>query len=404
MADLDELLSDSAVENLRLEFKREVPSKDELLKKLSSFANTYGGYLIVGAEANSSDGRLVGLPGVERQANYKQTIVQHCQAGVLPPLQPQVSDPIPISTDPERVCYVILVGESFESPHFLNSRKGVYIRTDEFSTRFEPKFAKLDEIEHLLNRREKASATRSALRQRAESRFATLVSSQYGLTSRTQGGSGAIGATLGIFAGPMFPVGELLSHQSLLQLMRDGGIGWRSSGFPSVSNVITQLAAVVALQPTLNFSIFELGTSGHCYFAHEIEHVTRSQGSGININSLVGHLLVYARYLDKLVSKANYSGMLTIQLRLERVRGVRWLYFSSGFPQQGPSSVLDDDIDIGASISAVDLVAKADALVSGLLRSILFALNWPNAATNDESIKGFLRAGYTYNLWQEPQQ
>jgi len=202
----------------------------------------------------------------------------------------------------------------------------------------------------------------------------------------------------------MFPVGELLSHQSLLQLMRDGGIGWRSSGFPSVSNVITQLAAVVALQPTLNFSIFELGTSGHCYFAHEIEHVTRSQVSGIHIDSLVGHLLVYARYLAKLVSKANYSGMLTIQLRLERVRGVRWLYFASGFPEQGPSSVLDDDIDIGASISAVDLVAKADALVSDLLRSILFSLNWPNAATNDESIKRFLRAGYTYNSWQEPQQ
>ena len=46
-ADLEELLVGRAVENTRLEFKREVPDKDETLKKLSSFANTFGGYLVV---------------------------------------------------------------------------------------------------------------------------------------------------------------------------------------------------------------------------------------------------------------------------------------------------------------------------------------------------------------------
>jgi hypothetical protein len=44
--DLHDLLEQRAAENVRLEFKREVPSKDELLKKLSSFANTFGGFLL----------------------------------------------------------------------------------------------------------------------------------------------------------------------------------------------------------------------------------------------------------------------------------------------------------------------------------------------------------------------
>src|SRR6266550_3277541 len=48
-ADLQELLTEQAVENIRLEFKGISPSKDEMLKKLSSFANTYGGYVVVGA-------------------------------------------------------------------------------------------------------------------------------------------------------------------------------------------------------------------------------------------------------------------------------------------------------------------------------------------------------------------
>lgn len=40
--DVAELLAEGAVENVRLEFMREVPGKDETLKKLSSFANTFG--------------------------------------------------------------------------------------------------------------------------------------------------------------------------------------------------------------------------------------------------------------------------------------------------------------------------------------------------------------------------
>ena len=46
-ADLQLLLDEVAIENVRLEFKRDDPGKDEWLKKLSSFANTFGGYVII---------------------------------------------------------------------------------------------------------------------------------------------------------------------------------------------------------------------------------------------------------------------------------------------------------------------------------------------------------------------
>src|ERR1035438_2226270 len=103
-ADVQELLDDQAVENARLEFKREVPGKDETLKKLSSFANTFGGVLVIGAEAGS-DGRIVGLPGVAPKPGYKQTVIQWCTTGSSPPLTVEVSDPIPASTGNQDVCY-----------------------------------------------------------------------------------------------------------------------------------------------------------------------------------------------------------------------------------------------------------------------------------------------------------
>lgn len=69
-SDLDELLTDSAVENLRLEFKSEVPKQGETLKKLSSFENTAGCLLVVGAEA--VDGKITWLPGFPFEPGYKQ--------------------------------------------------------------------------------------------------------------------------------------------------------------------------------------------------------------------------------------------------------------------------------------------------------------------------------------------
>src|SRR5690242_750849 len=91
-ARLKELLDSPAIENVRLEFKREVPDKDETLKKLSSFANTFGGDMVIGARANSDDGRIEDLCGVDPQSGYKQKIVQWCFDAASPPLTVEVSD------------------------------------------------------------------------------------------------------------------------------------------------------------------------------------------------------------------------------------------------------------------------------------------------------------------------
>src|SRR5208282_2040961 len=111
-ADLLELLTDQAVENARLEFKSEAPDKDETLKKLSSFANTFGGFLVVGATAPSSDGRISALSGIDVQAGFKQKLVDWCFAGSTPPLITEVSGPIPVSAGDAKVCYVIHTAES----------------------------------------------------------------------------------------------------------------------------------------------------------------------------------------------------------------------------------------------------------------------------------------------------
>ena len=207
-SDLQELLDDAAVENVRLEFKLKDPDKDETLKKLSSFANTFGGYLIIGALADSSSGRLQGLPGIKPISGFKQRIAQWCYESISPPIQPYVSDPIKSPHDPSKVSYVIYVDESQEAPHFLNSRRGVYLRTDEFSQRFEPRLANFNEIQHLANRRSLAEERRNHLLHRSHERFNEFVRLFYPSGKK-------IGATLKIAISPIYPVRPLIQRDKL---------------------------------------------------------------------------------------------------------------------------------------------------------------------------------------------
>lgn len=87
--DIKQLLLEGAEENIRLEFKREYPGKSNLLKKLSSFANTYGGYLILGVEEDGR-GKVKSLPGVEPINRFDQSVIQWCFDEIYPPIIPFV--------------------------------------------------------------------------------------------------------------------------------------------------------------------------------------------------------------------------------------------------------------------------------------------------------------------------
>jgi hypothetical protein len=84
--------------------------------------------MVVGAKANSATGRIEDLPGVNIEAGYKQKVVQWCFDAASPPIIVQVSDPIPAPAGNAKVRYVVYVAESDTAPHFLNGRKGIWVR------------------------------------------------------------------------------------------------------------------------------------------------------------------------------------------------------------------------------------------------------------------------------------
>jgi Schlafen, AlbA_2 len=392
--DLHELLEQKAVENVRLEFKREVPGKDETLKKMSSFANTFGGFLVVGAEASSSDGRVVALLGVDVQDGYKQTIAQWCFEAVHPPLMVEVSDPIPISHPAGRVCYVIYVSESEVAPHFLNGRKGLYVRTDEFSARFEARLATENELRHLLDRRKVVLERRDGLQSRARQRFRVFSDAK-----RAETGAQTIGPHMELFVSPRFPV-QPVCEQSKLTLLLGKRVGWRQAGFPlSSERPISQHESAIILRPCGSPSVLEATVWGSLFYAAKLDENPRGD-RGIHLGRLVGYILVFLRHAASILRDTGFTGPLFVALTLKSIRGVPSLWFLYGSaPINGPTSELDDEASFSIEASREDLDEHFDRVAMDLLRYVFFAINLPESADSPEQLRVQLASGYKYNLW-----
>lgn len=396
--DLGALLDSDAVENVLLEFKREAPGRDEALKKLSSFANTFGGHLVVGAEADSETGALQGLPGIEPIDGFKQRIVSWCLVHAVPPITVHVSAAIAAPGAEDRVCYVVHVPMSLTAPHFLAGRRGSYVRTDELSRRFEPKLATLLELEHLLTRRQAALLERRKLRQRSLERFAALVTTRYDDDENT---TGEIGPTLHLTVTPSYPVTDLAEEEEVFRLSRETVVPWRQVGFPRMhGDRITQRGSAIVFRAGGTFSSIEVSTRGHLHYASEL-HGLRDGTEGIHFGALMGELVVTLRYSARMLGALAYQGPITVTIRLERCRGIPILYSRHGSMERGPSSPLDDVIEFDLDTDS-DAVAESEVGVArDLLVALLFALNWADAIELN-SLRALMKWAYEYNRWRYP--
>ena len=395
--DLAELLAMQAVENVRLEFKREIPTRDETLKKLSSFANTFGGFIVIGAEADSKDGRLVALPGVDPQSSFKQTIVQWCTEGVSPIVEVDVSDAIPTTSCPGKVCYVVYSPESDLTPHFLNGRKGVWVRTNEFSARFEARLGDEDELEHLAERRRKVRERQGSLVARARRRFETFAERRYNELGRNPRG---LTSHFSLCVVPRFPSRLLCSQADLRSILKDVHLEWRQVGFPRASvGFASQHESELVLRPGSAFSLLEANCWGLLFYATELGEENETY-QGIHVNRFVGNLLVFLRHAREMMKRLGYHGQLMYEVRLQRILGEKWIDFVGPNPAvDGPASELDDEVTFSIFTSSDELFDRTDAVARDLLRFLFFSTNWPERAQDDRCLVEAIRRGYTFNMW-----
>lgn len=117
-------------ESTTLEFKRKISNNEKIAKELVAFANTKGGYLLIGVD---DDGKIV---GVESEKSTIDLIERICEFSISPPLTPQI-EVVSVSGKDVIVVYIC---RSDVKPHIViheedeqDSPNNAYIRVGEKS-------------------------------------------------------------------------------------------------------------------------------------------------------------------------------------------------------------------------------------------------------------------------------
>ena len=190
-------------EGVRVEYKRET-TPVSLRKSISSFANTHGGILIIGVDADKERNKVIfPIQGTPNEGGIEERIVQSAITGIHPPVSPEVI----IRDVPGKigsVVVVVRVGESQEAPHAIQNSTKVYVREGSVTQPYE--LADIDRIEYLLKRREEPQRIGRRILDRIEERV-------------TNHCSHLDMPNLELIARPVFPYRPLISPSEIYEFM-----------------------------------------------------------------------------------------------------------------------------------------------------------------------------------------
>ena len=393
--DLQELITNKAVENIRLEFKRDEPSKEQIFKKVSSFANTFGGYIIIGIEEDGN-GIASKIKGVNEIPGFKQKVTQFCFDNIHPPLSVSISDPIPLLNS--KFCYVIYINQSHNTPHFINGRKGCYVRTDEFSQKFTPELATYDELTNLSESRKRYVRKRSDLLIRAESRFDSHASLNYDVTSDNKS---SMNSTFSFSIIPSMVYSNIIGESELKEFISGSKIDARQVKIPS-GFAQSQHEGFFFPNPRGDeFSYLEVDIYGMIYYAMGISENYNDEIL-INGSKLLGWILFYLTYAQKFYEEIGFKGLLFIKTKLEGIQGVKFFKWGTRLERHIlDGSPFDDKLAIETEISKRKLDSNLFPIVGDLFKKITFAMGWYDVfdEVKKEDVNFAIDKAKEYLLW-----
>ena len=275
-------------EGVRVEYKAQFPK--DIPKILSSFANTQGGVLIIGIEADKIHNK-VNLPikGIPKVDGIEERIVQSGLMGIHPPVMPEVI--ILDVPETENVVIVVRVDESHHAPHAIQNSTKVYIRFESISQPYEkPELAKFNRIEYLLNRRQNESGVNEQILNQMES-----WAKQFCSTDAT---------ILTLVARPVFPYRPVISPGEIYELYKaDKWIRRVPGGILYVLPAGTEM-----------YAVNEHGIVYHHTLIHDYEQ------SGIQILDFIRGIYYFMDAAKKLYNNCDYLGNIEVNAKVHNVK------------------------------------------------------------------------------------
>ena len=197
-------------EGVRVEYKSDIEEvKGTIPKIVSSFANTYGGILLIGVEADQTKNEVIfPIQGIPQRNGIEEQFQQSALTGIYPGVIPEIAVvPVPNTGN---VVVVVRVDESIQAPHAIKDVTQVYIRVGSITQPYEYKLAEMDRIAYMFKRREDSQVVARQIMTRIEKRTQTLYLTDV--------------PNLMVIAKPVYPYRPVISTADIYTL--DEGHAW----------------------------------------------------------------------------------------------------------------------------------------------------------------------------------
>jgi len=158
IGDIRSFCNQGFAEGLRLEYKRDFPENLKLAETICAFANTEGGIILIGVEADTDKNKPKDVQGIRLKDGLEEKVINICLSHISPTIAPEVkvcdfkSDLNKSISD--RAVVFIRVRSSYNAPHYILDNNWIVIRIHNRNS-----LADLRTIESLIDRRESFKST-----------------------------------------------------------------------------------------------------------------------------------------------------------------------------------------------------------------------------------------------------
>lgn len=356
-------------------------------KIVSAFANTSGGYLLIGVETDDNNKPIIPIEGIPNQPQIEERLSGSASEGIYPPVPLDVGIVDDIPNHPDNVVVVVRVNESQQSPHAIENFTKVHIRTGSTTP-----LASIFRIEHLIKQRSKAQENTDEIVNRIENRIENQIASRWPSPS----------PNIAVSARPVFPDRRLISPPQIYEYIKDQARNSRHRipfndsdpdfGTRQVTGGVCFEGATLGL---LYQELNEYGIVYHAYglFKKQYEAFHGPEDDEENRYLDLGDLV---RDISKLIlvakdfyTKCGYLGETEVVAQLRNVRGEKLMFdgdrhLSSIQRRQS----LEPEISVSTECHAPDLIEfeKSANVIVELMAQLAWGFN-----AYDDSCEGRVR-------------
>ena len=357
--DVGKLCKERIPEGIAIDYKKDFPK--DLAKVMASFANTMGGYILIGVEEEQDHTPKLPIKGVPASKQNTERINQTGLYGVYPPILPGVKE-CPFDSG-KKAIIVIQVNESLSAPHIDTHSNKIPIRVADVTDPIQ--VADIERLEYLFRRRDPAREQRERIVERSRQRFQFL----------TRGALG-VQAVRSVIIGPLFPhqpkcsaeeasrIASAASRDTLIadleSPIQDGAMLVRGEGQrEGKADDYTELNqnGIIIHRSLLSVDKEEYG-------------ITNMIDYGWTLCTLVN----VAKFACKSYKKMGFWGMVGLEISLDDIQGYRL-----GLASRTPSEAcVDKFVRISDQVSVSTLVADPAPTLSRLAERLIrcFGVSW----------------------------